>query len=111
RSYKQICNLYYKSIAWAQDKDIWAGKYLALCPANCNNLTIASLNLYGYLVYRGDSRVCQAAIHSGYLNATTGGIVKIQKVSGVQKYLNITRFGLTSLPSGYFPSSFTITKI
>ncbi|XP_078486115.1 vitrin-like [Ciona intestinalis] len=90
-----------------QDKNIWAGKYLALCPANCNNLTIASLKLWGFIVYTGDSRICQAAIHSGTLNAT-GGLVKIEKTTGVQKYFGNTRNGLTSLSSTFYPSSFQV---
>ncbi|KAL6238084.1 hypothetical protein BDW75DRAFT_237772 [Aspergillus navahoensis] len=59
-------------------------------------------------VYRGDSSICQAAIHAGLLEDGSGGCGILRRTGEQKKFPAVDRNGISSVdfPS-YFPLSFT----
>ena len=59
-------------------------------------------------IYRGDSMVCVAAIHSGFISDELGGCGVVQLVGQSQDYVGSNRHGVQSVSfDSYFPLSFT----
>ncbi|GFZ51307.1 hypothetical protein JCM24511_09067 [Saitozyma sp. JCM 24511] len=66
-------------------------------------------------VYRADSWICAAAIHSSLISRTLGGCVAVQTLpypAGSSNFTGSTASGLTSVPfSPGFPGAFTLTRL
>lgn len=62
-------------------------------------------------VYRGDSSICQAAIHAGVVSNTRGGCGIVKKIGSATSFPSSTRNGISSIefPS-YFPLSFSFSE-
>lgn len=94
------------------------------CPANCGQSTILETHWIGneshiftpYLIggpdpsepgssaiYRGDSFICQAAIHAGVVSAASGGCGVLATVGEHDHFTGTEQHGLTSFS---FPASF-----
>lgn len=62
-------------------------------------------------IYRGDSSLCQAAIHAGIVSATKGGCGVVALVGEHDDFPSTHRNGITSLPfDSPFPKSFTFIR-
>ncbi|KAJ2898511.1 uncharacterized protein MKZ38_003861 [Zalerion maritima] len=62
-------------------------------------------------VYRGDSFICQAAIHSSIIKDEKGGCGIVQLVGQSQDYIGSKRHGLESVGfDSYFPLSYTFLE-
>ncbi len=73
------------------------------CPPNGTASTV-----WGTDTYTSDSSICGAAVHSGRIQAATGGVVQIQIAPGMPAYQGAIRGGIASLNYGSYPGSFTI---
>ncbi|RYC58984.1 hypothetical protein CHU98_g7221 [Xylaria longipes] len=59
-------------------------------------------------VYRGDSFICGAAIHSGVISALQGGCGVVSLIGEQQNFVGTDRHGIKSIAfDSYFPLSFT----
>jgi hypothetical protein len=59
-------------------------------------------------IYRGDSYICGAAIHSGVVSASQGGCGVVSLIGQQQNFISSTRHGIQSIAfDSYFPLSFT----
>ncbi|KAI8944753.1 hypothetical protein F4801DRAFT_171392 [Xylaria longipes] len=59
-------------------------------------------------VYRGDSFICGAAIHSGVISASQGGCGVVSLIGEQQNFVGTDRHGIKSIAfDSYFPLSFT----
>ncbi len=68
-------------------------------------------NLWGTDTYTDDSSVCTAALHTGLLNTTTGGIVTIEIRPGLDDYVGSTRNGVTSDSYGSWDGSYVVIGV
>ena len=50
-------------------------KVKVICPKNCHKHV--EYKVYGTTSYKDDSSVCRAAIHSGQMDAATGGKIEV----------------------------------
>ncbi|KAF2673921.1 LCCL domain-containing protein [Microthyrium microscopicum] len=104
------------------------------CPASCNKVQLTdpypvgsqqinyrslvvggpmadSAGGYGDSVYRGDSFICGAAVHSGFLKNEQGGCGVLKLVGERSKYPSVKQHGINSIGfDSYFPQSFTFMK-
>jgi len=78
-------------------------RFTFVCPAD----GVAD-NLWGSDTYTDDSSVCTAAVHTGVLDPTMGGIVTIEIRSGLDAYTGSTRYGVTSKEYGTWAGSFIV---
>ena len=67
-------------------------KFLVKCPLNCS---IGNQNVFGNVLYSGDSWICQAAIHSGNMN-DRGGEIQFMIEKGQNTYFGLKAFGILS---------------
>ncbi|KAI1749169.1 hypothetical protein F4782DRAFT_514792 [Xylaria castorea] len=59
-------------------------------------------------VYRGDSFICGAAIHSGIISGSQGGCGVVSLIGEQQNFVGTERHGINSIAfDSYFPLSFT----
>ncbi|KAI0188941.1 LCCL domain-containing protein [Xylaria flabelliformis] len=59
-------------------------------------------------VYRGDSFICGAAIHSGIISGSQGGCGVVSLIGEQQNFIGTNRHGINSIGfDSYFPLSFT----
>lgn len=66
---------------------------------------------YAESVYRSDSFICAAAIHSGYITDLKGGCGVLKVVGGRSSYPGVERNGINSTAfDSYFPHSFSFVK-
>jgi len=66
---------------------------------------------YSHSVYRGDSFICSAAIHSGYLKDERGGCGVVKLVGERTEYPATKHHGIKSIGfHSYFPQSFGFVK-
>nr|CAB3262675.1 uncharacterized protein LOC100181691 [Phallusia mammillata] len=73
-----------------------------LCPKGC----IAHVGrLWGSGIYTDDSYICAAAIHDGRITST-GGIVTVYKLAGMDSYIGVRRNKIDSKPKEKFKGSF-----
>ena len=77
-------------------------KFLVKCPVDCSKI---SHNVFGNLIYSGDSSICQSAIHSGLLN-DRGGEVNFMTAKGLNQYFGIKAYGVQSKNRDSYVSSF-----
>ncbi|KAI9138372.1 hypothetical protein BKA69DRAFT_1127401 [Paraphysoderma sedebokerense] len=93
------------------------------CPAGCatqrswsSRFFVGEQNLYlqngviGNGIYRGDSYICQAAIHQGLISDSFGGCVQVETVGSHSNFSSTESNGIlsTSFPSS-FPKSFRLS--
>ncbi|GAA6154131.1 hypothetical protein NBRC116587_35530 [Pseudoteredinibacter isoporae] len=64
--------------------------------------------LYGTDTYTDDSKVCRAALHSGLLTSSNGGVIKATVKPGEQSYTGSTRNGIKSKNFSTWPGSFIV---
>ncbi len=97
-------------ITWAMQADAWRGqngkKYIVLCPAGG---TISS-RLWGTDVYTDDSSICSAAVHSGLINTSVGGVLTVEIRAGAGSYAASSRYGVTSKAYGGWHGSFVFLR-
>lgn len=96
------------------------------CPAQCSGFMVLEPYFVGpqeinyqHLViggasedrpatYRGDSSICQAALHAGVLEDSKGGCGILRRTGEQSKFPAVERNGISSVDfSSYFPLSFT----
>ncbi|KAI0467986.1 hypothetical protein F4859DRAFT_221546 [Xylaria cf. heliscus] len=99
------------------------------CPANCASYRVLNPRAVGVQeiiyaplivggppdpanelnpVYRGDSFICGAAIHSGVISGSQGGCGVVSLIGEQQNFIGTDRHGINSVPfDSYFPLSFT----
>jgi hypothetical protein len=63
--------------------------------------------IYGTGTYTADSYVCTAAVHAGLIDASDGGLVRIEVVKGLDRYPGSTAHDVTSVEWGAFDPAFT----
>jgi hypothetical protein len=99
-----------QSIGWhdgVEDQRRIVGKqYTYSCQANGTQDSA----LWGTDVYTWDSRICQAAVHSGLITFANGGTVTIEIVAGQNSYTGSTRNGVTSASWGSYDGSFRFVR-
>ncbi len=78
-------------------------RFTFVCPAD----GVAN-NLWGSDTYTDESSVCTAAVHTGVLDPTMGGIVTIEIRPGLDAYTGSTRYGVTSKEYGAWAGSFIV---
>ena len=59
-------------------------KVKVICPKNCQ--LKSEYQVWGSMMYKDDSSVCRAAIHSGQMEAAEGGRVEVGLEKGVNGY-------------------------
>jgi len=74
------------------------------CPGGCPTYSIPKV--WGTDVYTGESEICSAAIHAGYLTLVSGGPVTFQILDGQNSYLGTERNLVVSKSHGFYDSSF-----
>lgn len=79
-----------------------------ICPSDCSKIKAP---VYGTGVYTDNSSVCRAAIHSGAILDSDGGIVEVRVEPGKKNYIGTTKHNIESLdnPSPW-DRSFTVQK-
>jgi len=55
----------------------------SFCPENCAD---KKQEIYGNLIYKDDSSICRAAIHSGAITSKKGGLINIILAPGEPSY-------------------------
>ncbi len=71
----------------------------------CQPDAIARGSVWGFDVYTADSSVCRAALHAGVVGPRGGEVVVIPE-PGRERYVGVTRNGVTSSNYGPYKSSF-----
>ncbi|KAI0396755.1 hypothetical protein F5Y17DRAFT_417683 [Xylariaceae sp. FL0594] len=99
------------------------------CPANCDTYRVlnpwavgdqeivyapvivggpSNLSSEENPIYRGDSFICGAAIHSGVVSASQGGCGVVSLIGRQENFVSSNRHGIKSIAfDSYFPLSFT----
>jgi len=79
-----------------------------ICPSDCSKEKVA---VYGTGIYTDNSSVCRAAIHSGAITDSEGGIVEVRIEPGKKNYLGSTKHNIETIdnPSPW-DKSFTVSK-
>lgn len=79
--------------------------YVVRCPADC---AADSGTVWGTDLYTSDSSVCVAAIHSGALTASEGGLLLVTMSEGLESYTGSTANGVESRDYGTWNESFSV---
>uniref|UniRef100_A0A8C4WYY5 Vitrin n=1 Tax=Eptatretus burgeri TaxID=7764 RepID=A0A8C4WYY5_EPTBU len=87
--------------------EIIGDDFLVLCPGQC--LRQQPL-IWGSGVYASISSVCGAAIHSGVLSNSKGGMVRVSKKAGMQGYVSKFANGLRSISLPKWSRSFVFPE-
>ncbi|KAM0335660.1 hypothetical protein ACHAQA_000709 [Verticillium albo-atrum] len=99
------------------------------CPANCRSVHVLNPRAVGdqeivyqpFVIggpngtseafYRGDSFICEAAIHAGVISNSKGGCGVVKLVGRRQDYVSSNRHGIKSVAfNSYFPLSFAFEE-
>nr|XP_039250734.1 LOW QUALITY PROTEIN: macrophage mannose receptor 1-like [Styela clava] len=81
------------------------------CPSYCTEILAYQYDIYGDLVYSGNSQVCSAAIHAGVLLDRLGGAVTLKAEMGLSSYKGTERHGVHSQDlDRYTPLAFSFTN-
>lgn len=95
-----------QTINWGTQADSLRGRngqqFTFVCPGGG---TISS-RVWGTNIYTDDSSICSAAVHAGYIEAASGGMVTIEIRPGQASYQEVTRNGVSSRAYGSWPGSF-----
>jgi LCCL domain len=62
--------------------------------------------IWGTDIYTDDSSICTAAVHTGRINAQSGGRVTLEMRAGQAQYAGLARYGVTSAGYGAWHGSF-----
>ena len=83
------------------------------CPPRCSDLWVGNATAYAVWggaggVYRGDSKLCRAALHAGLLDDARGGCVRVAAAPGAPPAAfpapqPPSRHGVLALPAPYHP--------
>ena len=82
------------------------------CPPRCSDFfdDAATYAVYGSNnTYRGDSKICRAAIHHGIMSVANGGCAQMRIGGPVARFAGSTRNGIESFDAEYFPYSFSFS--
>lgn len=79
--------------------------YVVRCPSGC---TADSGSAWGTDIYTSDSSVCVAAIHSGALTASEGGLLLVTMSEGLESYTGSTANGVETRDYGTWNESFSV---
>ncbi|KAF7546435.1 hypothetical protein G7Z17_g8430 [Cylindrodendrum hubeiense] len=78
---------------------------------NYRSLVIGGPDGNGDPVYRGDSFICGAAIHAGFISNSHGGCGVVKLVGRTENFASSNRNGIKSVGfDSYFPLSFTFVE-
>ncbi|MCX7700946.1 MAG: LCCL domain-containing protein [Gemmataceae bacterium] len=66
--------------------------------------------VWGSDVYTTDSTLGAVAVHAGVLKLGETGVVQVTILPGQNAYEGSTRHGITTMPYGPYPSSFSVSK-
>ncbi len=95
-----------QTINWGTQADSLRGRngqqFTFVCPRD----GIISSRVWGASVYTDDSSICSAAVHAGYIEAASGGMITIEIRPGQASYQAVTRNGVSSRAYGSWPGSF-----
>ena len=95
-----------QTITWGTQADSMRGRngqqFTFICPGGGS----ISSRVWGTNVYTDDSSICSAAVHAGYIQVTSGGMVTIEIRPGQQSYQGVARNGVASRDYGSWPGSF-----
>jgi len=80
---------------------------LVECDPGCAS---QSYYVWGTTIYTHDSNICAAAIHTGVITNSAGGVLGVKKYPGVNSYSASTKNGITTLSWGSWYDSFTLCK-
>jgi hypothetical protein len=80
---------------------------LASCPASCLS---SPAQLWGTSVYKDDSSICKAAIHSGELT-NEGGEIEVRMVEGKASYQGQRNYEVESLGYDAWDRSFELKRV
>ena len=79
-----------------------------ICPRSCSS---DKSPIYGTGIYTDNSSICKAALHSGIIKDSDGGVIQVIIESGKKDYIGSTRFSIESLDySKEWDRSFRIIK-
>jgi len=95
-----------QTITWGTQADSYRGRNGQQLTFICPGSGTISSRVWGTNVYTDDSSICSAAVHAGYIEALSGGMVTIEIRSGQASYQGVTRNGVTSRAYGSWPGSF-----
>lgn len=108
-----ICILLFASASFAQQTINWGTQADSLRGRNglqfafvCPGGGTISSRVWGTNVYTDDSSICSAAVHAGYIEAVSGGMVTIEIRPGQASYQAVSRNGVSSRAYGSWPGSF-----
>ncbi len=94
------------TVNWGTQADSLRGRngqqFTFICPGGGS----VSSRVWGTNYYTDDSSICSAAVHAGYIEAASGGMVTIEIRPGQAAYQAVTRNGVTSRAYGSWPGSF-----
>ena len=83
--------------------------YLVDCPINCEK---SKGSIWGTGIYTTNSSICRAAIHSGVLNSSQGGVITLIKLWGQKYFEESISNGIKSFEhKGNMPVAFSLSKI
>lgn len=95
-----------QTINWGTQADSYRGRNGQQFTFMCPGAGSISSRVWGTNVYTDDSSICSAAVHAGYIEALSGGIVTIEIRAGQASYAGVTRNGVSSRDYGSWPGSF-----
>lgn len=102
--YEMDCNTNLRSEKYQK-----ASNFRVLCPSNCAKEN--SFKVYGTDIYTDNSSVCRAAVHSGVIKDSEGGLMEVIVEAGKDVYIKKSRFGVDSLDAeNGWDRSFVIRK-
>ena len=67
-------------------------------------------NVWGTTTYTADSSICAAAVHAGVIQASAGGEVTFEIVTGLDAYEGTTANGITTLSYGPYGTAFIFAE-
>ena len=86
------------------------------CPPRCADAWVGSAEAYavyggGAAGYRGDSKLCRAALHAGLVSDASGGCVRVRVGAGLAAAYPAgaaPQHGVRALPGDFFPTSLAL---
>ena len=89
------------------------------CPPRCGDRWSGNATAYAVFfggsgaanrTYRGDSKLCRAAVHAGLFPDAVGGCARVAfSAGGPAAYAGSAQNGVQALPGGYYPFSFSLS--
>ena len=84
------------------------------CPPRCADAWVGNATAYAVFggddaIYRGDSKLCRAALHAGLLNDGVGGCARVTLGGPRPFFPGATANGVASLPAPYYPTTLLLS--